>query len=160
LKVETFDERGLSQHSASVAVPAEDLEHGLYPGCLVGMAAVWKLNVEGDRVAISFPSLTNEDKEKLDRSLATLRAFLRLGSAELKPIVDTVVARPSLGEILLHRGVIDLTIQAGFLHGTETVGELPGIAGGVCSFPFEVLAYRTPALRGRFFVTDSRPPLL
>ena len=142
----------------TVAVPADDLDHGLYPLCLVGLAVHSTERTEGNRLIID-TRMTDEQRATVDRSLATLTALFDLASAELKPIADIVVARPSLAEILLQGGVVQLSIFA-VINGTEMMGAMPGVQGTVCSFPFEVRAYDRPALRGRLFVTDSRPPFL
>lgn len=161
LEVQIFGEDGKVQQTSRVLASADDLDHGFYPGCLAGMAAGRITTaVEGNRIRISPPSLTDEEAKTVDRSLATFNALFRLASSALKPIVDTVVARPSLTEILLHGGVIHLTTSAGIVGLTEPSTAFAGAPDQVLSFPFEVRAYDSPALRGRLFVIDSRPPFL
>src|SRR5688572_318884 len=55
LGVEIFDENGKVQHSAPVRAPADDLDLGLYPGCLVGRRAAWTEKVVGDKVFLASP---------------------------------------------------------------------------------------------------------
>lgn len=160
LGVEIFDENGKAQHSAPVRAPADDLDLGLYPGCLVGRRAAWTKRTVGDRVRVSFPSLTGEEIETIHRSLATLNALFLLSSSALKPIVDTVVAQPSMMKILLHGGMIDLSINAGMFDGAEPSLPFSGLLGQVLSIPFAVRVYGSLALTGMLFVTDSRPPFL
>lgn len=62
VQVETFDASGQLQHAAHRLVPADEFEHGFHPGCLVGVTAGIKEEVEGDRVILSF-SLTSEETE-------------------------------------------------------------------------------------------------
>jgi hypothetical protein len=125
----------------------------------VGTKDNWKETVEGDRVSLSW-GLTAEEAETVDRSLTALKAFFGLASSTLRPIVDTVVARPPMKEVLLHGGIIHLTVHWYMIGVAEIVAEFPEIPDRVCSFGFEVDAYDAPALRGRLFVTDSRPPFL
>jgi hypothetical protein len=157
LAVETFDESGQSLHGARVPVPADVFEHGFYPGCLVAMMG-WEPRVEGKRMVLPHPS--GADAKAVERSLAVFTSLFRLANLELKPILDAVVAPPPIVKVLLRGGYIHLTIVSGFIGATEPVTGFTGVPDPVYSFPFEVQAYGSPALRGRIFVTDSRPPLL
>ena len=158
LRVETFDEVGHSRHEAHVLVPADDFEHGFYPGCLVGVMPAWQARVEGNKIVLPYPS--GADAKALERSMAVFTSLFHLANLELKPILDAVVARPPVVKVLLHGGYIHLTIVSGFIGATQPVTGFTGVPDPVYSFPFEVRAYESPALRGRIFVSDSRPPLL
>jgi hypothetical protein len=170
LEVDAFDDGGKAEQSDRVLAPAAELEHGPYPGCLVGSRNPAKVTSEKNSIAIIPSSFTPDESATIDRSIATLRGYFHLATSALKPIVETVVARPSLKEVLLHGGVINLTIGVGMngraeteffmVDGAEMVGGFPEFPEGVCSFPFHVDAYGSPALGGRLFVTDSRPPFL
>jgi hypothetical protein len=155
LAVETFDESGRSLHAARVPVRADEFEHGFYPGCLVGMT--WEPRVEGNQI-VAYPS--GADARAVERSLGVFNSLFRLANLELKPILDAVVAPPPILKVLLHGGHIHLSIVSGFVGATEPVQGFSGVSDPVYSFPFEVFAYESPALRGRILVTDSRPPLL
>jgi hypothetical protein len=157
LAVETFDESGQSLHGARVPVPAEVFEHGFYPGCLVGMMG-WEPRVEGKYIVLPYPS--GADAKAVERSMAVFTSLFRLANLELKPILDVVVAPPPIVKVLLHAGYIHLTIEVHILQKIEPVRGFAGVSDPVYSFPFEVRAYESPVLRGRIFVTDSRPPLL
>jgi len=149
LRVEIFDRKGISEHVRHVLVPAADLEHGLYPGCRAGR-----------RIEVTDIDQWNEGFGAVLRSMGALDAFLQLGSPALKPILDTVVARPSLIQIVLHGGVLHLGIYPGFSSATAADRELAIGTDPVDALPIEVTAYGEPALAGRMFVTESRPPFL
>jgi len=151
LAVETSDETGQSLHASHVPVPADDFEHGFYPGCLVGVT---------EELIVASRLLTDEEARAVERSMAVFNSLFRLANLELKPILDAVVAPPPILKVLLHGGYVHLTIGSGFVGATEPVHGFAGVSDPVYSFPFEVQAYESPALRGRIFVTDSRPPFL
>lgn len=157
LEVETYDESGDRQDSRRVLTKADDMEHGMYPACIIGLEVDPYARISEGILGVS---LDEEDSRTLDRSLATFDALFHLASDVLKPIVDTVVARPSIGQILLHRGFVRLTVNAGMLGDVERSADFQGIDGEILSFPFTVSAYESLALLGRMFVAQSRPPLL
>jgi hypothetical protein len=155
LRVEIFDAKGVSEHVRHVLVPAADLEHGLYPGCRAGRSRP-RAGITQDGKGF----LRGYTAEEV-RSLETLSVFLRLGSPALRPILDAVVARPSIAQVLRHGGVVHLAIGGDFSASKESGRELALGVDPVDSFPFEIMTYGVhPALAGNLFVTESRPPFL
>ncbi len=151
LEIATYDASGKEQHRGIYPVPADFLQRGLYDGGAIGL----QLAERADGVP------TEDELDALQRSLAAWLSLFSLAheNPTLEPLVDLVVAKPSVFAVLRH----GLKLEIGLLPAlgdARRAAPIQDVPHPILALPFEVRIYDSPALVGTAFVAPCVNPIL
>ena len=153
VELATFDADGQQRETGVYGLPADYLALGLYDGAALAKQLADRNDGEATK-------LQGEELNTIRRSLSAWLSFAALvqQNASLQPILDEVIAKPSIWKVLangmkLHVGV------APDLFATRVVAGIEGIDGEVLAVPFEFTVYDSPALVGTMYIAPCRSPI-